>query len=41
MSATTEITLDPEKSYEIVNGQPQEKKRPGALRGGVYVDASG
>ncbi|MGH9834569.1 MAG: Uma2 family endonuclease [Blastocatellia bacterium] len=25
-----EIVLDPEKSYEIVNGQPEEKEMPGA-----------
>ncbi|MBI1762923.1 MAG: Uma2 family endonuclease [Acidobacteria bacterium] len=28
-----ELILDPEKSYEIVNGQPEEKERPGARHG--------
>lgn len=28
-----EILLDPEKSYEIVNGQPEEKEMPGARHG--------
>lgn len=30
-----EYELDPEKSYEIVNGQPEEKEMPGARHGGV------
>ncbi len=46
MSAVTEIvnqevinqlTLDPEKEYEIVDGQPQEKTMAGARHGGVGV----
>jgi len=28
-----EIVLDPERSYEIVNGQPEEKEMPGATHG--------
>src|SRR5262245_12565666 len=28
-----EIVLDPERSYEIVNGQPEEKEMPGAKHG--------
>jgi Uma2 family endonuclease len=35
MSTTPEITLDPDKLYEIVNGQPEEKEMPGARHGGV------
>ena len=35
MSTTTEITLDPDKQYEIVDGQPEEKEMPGARHGGV------
>jgi len=35
MSTTTEVALDPEKLYEIVDGQPEEKKMPGARHGGV------
>ncbi len=31
----TETTLDPDKQYEIVNGQPEEKEMPGARHGGV------
>jgi Uma2 family endonuclease len=30
-----EAELDPEKKYEIVNGQPEEKEIPGAKHGGV------
>jgi Uma2 family endonuclease len=29
------ITLDPEREYEIVNGQPEEKEMAGAKHGGV------
>lgn len=32
-----EVTLDPEKSYEIVNGQPEEKEMPGARHGIVAM----
>lgn len=35
MSVTTEILLDTEKEYEIVNGQPEEKLMGGARHGGV------
>ncbi|HZS07953.1 MAG TPA: Uma2 family endonuclease [Blastocatellia bacterium] len=35
MEAVTEVTPDPEKNYEIVNGQPEEKEMPGAIHGGV------
>ena len=51
MSTTAEITLDPDKQYEIVNGQPEEKEMPGAKhsgvcgrlgrRLGVYVETNG
>lgn len=37
MSATAEIVLDPEKEYEIVDGQPVEKEMGGARHGGVGV----
>ncbi len=33
MQATMELALDPEKSYEIVNGVPEEKEMPGARHG--------
>lgn len=35
MSAGTEIILDPEKEYEIVEGQPEEKEMEGGRHGGV------
>jgi Uma2 family endonuclease len=35
MEALTEITLDPDKNYEIVNGHPEEKEVPGARHSGV------
>lgn len=35
MQTATEVLLDPEKSYEIVNGQPEEKEMPGARHSGV------
>jgi Uma2 family endonuclease len=35
MAVATEIVLDPEKEYEIVNGQPEEKAMAGARHGGV------
>lgn len=51
MQTATEILLDPEKSYEIVKGQPEEKEMPGARHSGVcgrlerrlgtYVEANG
>jgi len=33
--AEAEIVLDPERSYEIVNGIPEEKEMPGARHSGV------
>ena len=35
MSVMTEIVLDTEKEYEIVNGLPEEKEMAGARHGGV------
>jgi Uma2 family endonuclease len=35
MAVTTEVLLDAEKEYEIVNGQPEEKVMGGARHGGV------
>ena len=35
MSVMTEIVLDTEKEYEIVNGRPEEKEMAGARHGGV------
>ncbi|MBI4640573.1 MAG: Uma2 family endonuclease [Candidatus Tectomicrobia bacterium] len=35
MATTTEIVLNPEKEYEIVAGQPEEKEMGGARHGGV------
>jgi Uma2 family endonuclease len=35
MSTTTEVALDPEKLYEIIDGQPEEKKIPGARHSGI------
>ena len=35
MQAMTEIMLDPEKNYEIVNGHPEEKEVPGARHSGI------
>jgi len=37
MQATLDVTLDPEKEYEIVNGIPEEKPMAGALQGGVVM----
>ena len=31
----TAVALDPDKLYEIVDGQPEEKEMPGARHGGV------
>jgi Uma2 family endonuclease len=33
--AESQLALDPEKHYEIVNGQPEEKEMAGAKHGGV------
>jgi Uma2 family endonuclease len=35
MSTTTAVALDPDKLYEIVDGQPEEKERHGARHGGI------
>jgi Uma2 family endonuclease len=35
MAVITEIALDPEKEYEIVDGQPEEKEMGGARHSGV------
>jgi Uma2 family endonuclease len=35
MSTTTVVSLDPDKLYEIVDGQPEEKERPGARHSGI------
>jgi Uma2 family endonuclease len=35
MSTTTAVALDPDKLYEIVDGQPEEKERPGARHSGI------
>jgi Uma2 family endonuclease len=35
MQGTAEVILDPERSYEIVNGVPEEKEMPGARHGGI------
>jgi Uma2 family endonuclease len=35
MQTVPEVLLDHEKSYEIVNGQPEEKEMPGARHSGV------
>jgi Uma2 family endonuclease len=35
MSTPTEVALDPDKLYEIVDGQPEEKEMPGARHSGI------
>ncbi len=35
MQTTTETMFDPEKNYEIINGEPEEKEMPGARHSGV------
>lgn len=35
MQAVAEVPLDPEKSYEVVNGEMEEKGMPGARHSGV------
>lgn len=37
MDISTAVMLDPEKSYEIVDGQPEEKARAGARHGSVIM----
>jgi len=36
-----EMVLDPEKSYEIVNGQPEEKERAGGKHGVICLNLGG
>lgn len=38
---TVEILPDPEKSYEIVDGQPEEKEMPGGKHGVISANLSG
>src|SRR5262249_47342338 len=35
MAIMTEVALDPDKLYEIVDGQPEEKEMPGARHSGI------
>jgi len=35
MSTMTAVALDPDRLYEIVDGQPEEKEMPGAQHGGI------
>jgi Uma2 family endonuclease len=35
MGSTIEMALDPERNYEIVNGEAEEKEMPGARHSGV------
>ena len=35
MATTTAVVLDPDRLYEIVDGQPEEKELPGARHGGI------
>jgi len=37
MDTRTAVALDPEKAYEIVDGQPEEKEMPGARHGRVVM----
>ena len=37
MDVNTAVTLDPEKSYEIVDGQPEEKEMARARHGRVVM----
>jgi Uma2 family endonuclease len=41
MSAVMEVALDPDKSYEIVNGQPEEKEMAGGKHGVISTNLSG
>ncbi|HEX5082836.1 MAG TPA: Uma2 family endonuclease [Blastocatellia bacterium] len=41
MSTVMEIALDPDKNYEIVNGQPEEKEMPGGKHGVISANLSG
>lgn len=40
MENAIEMTLDPERSYEFVNGEPEEKEMPGARHGGITTRLS-
>lgn len=35
MENAMEMTLDPERNYEVVNGEPEEKEMPGARHSGI------
>ncbi len=35
MESTMEMALDPERNYEFVNGEPEEKEMPGARHSGI------
>ena len=37
MASTIDLDLNPDKEYEIVAGQPEEKTMGGARHGGVGV----
>src|SRR5262249_42301287 len=37
IAMSTAVTLDPEKAYEIVDGQPEEKEMAGARHGSVIM----
>jgi len=41
MAVTTEIELDPEKEYEIVDGQPEEKNIVAERSSGINSTAAG
>jgi Uma2 family endonuclease len=41
MSAVMEVVLDPDKNYEIVNGQPEEKETPGGTHAVISANLSG
>jgi Uma2 family endonuclease len=41
MSGVMEVALNPEKNYEIVNGQPEEKEMPGGKHGVISANLSG
>ncbi len=41
MSAVMEVVLDPEKNYEIVNGQPEEKEMPGGTHAVISANLIG
>jgi len=41
MASTIDLDLNPDKEYEIVAGQPEEKTMGGARHGGVGVRLCG